>query len=215
MSGAVNELPAVSRLALAYAPGAVREWHTTLLLLDARLAGIVRNSREPMLAQLRLAWWRERFAQPVTEWPEGEPLLALLARWGEGAGALGRLVNGWEALVGHDSLDAEAVERFAHGRGVAWATLAELVDADPGDALAAAREWALADLAARLSRSEERELARSAAAEEPWRKPRLPRVMRPLRVLHALGRRALRRDSEPLYGPGALIVAMRVGLAGR
>lgn len=215
MNSDVDVLPAVSRLVIAYAPGKVREWHETLLLLDARLAGIVRSASEPMLAQLRLAWWRERFAQSVTDWPQGEPLLARLANWGEGAGALGRLVNGWEALVGHELLDADLIERFAQSRGVAWAALAEIVGADAEATAAAAREWALADLAARLSRPEERELARKVAADEPWRKPRLPRVMRPLRILHALGRRALRRDSDLLYGPGALVVAMRVGLAGR
>lgn len=84
MNSDVDVLPAVSRLVIAYAPGKVREWHETLLLLDARLAGIVRSASEPMLAQLRLAWWRERFAQSVTDWPQGEPLLARLANWGRG-----------------------------------------------------------------------------------------------------------------------------------
>jgi len=54
----LDSLGPLNRLALAYAPQSTRLPLLALLALDMRLAGIVRNSREPMLAQLRLAWWR-------------------------------------------------------------------------------------------------------------------------------------------------------------
>jgi len=55
----VASLPTASRLALAYAPAKARLQTLALFALDTRLAGLLRNSSEPMLAQLRLSWWRE------------------------------------------------------------------------------------------------------------------------------------------------------------
>ena len=78
---AVSSLPLPQRLALSYAPRASRNAFAGLLALDTRFAGIVRHAREPMLAQMRLAWWRDVLAKPAAEWPTGEPLLALLAEW--------------------------------------------------------------------------------------------------------------------------------------
>ena len=55
------------------------------------------------MIQLRLAWWRDRFAQPCAEWPQGEPLLAKLHGWEPERAALSGLVDGWEArIVGED-----------------------------------------------------------------------------------------------------------------
>ena len=51
----LETLPLRQRLALAYGTGEGRLALLGLLALDQRLAGIVRNSREPSLAQLRLA----------------------------------------------------------------------------------------------------------------------------------------------------------------
>lgn len=216
-SSPADSLPAASRLALTCAPSAVRAQHEALFLLDARLAGIVRSSREPMLAQLRLAWWRECLDGSSGNRPEGEPLLALLSQWRGPVAGLISLVNGWEALVGGGRLDATAIVRFADGRASAWAALAEAVgeSASAGAASAAAREWAMADVAARLSHPGERDCAREVAAAEPWHAPGLPRALRPLTVLHGLGRRSLRRGGDLLDGPMAVLTALRLGLAGR
>jgi len=210
-----DALPAVSRLALAYAPRAARAQNAALLVLDARLAAIVRSAREPMLAQLRLAWWRETLGRNPEGWPSGEPLLTRLATWGRHASRLTALVGGWEGLVAGARLDAEAIEQFAGGRSIAWAALADVLGIDGAQAATVGRQWALADLAARLSQPGERELARAIALAQPWRSPRLPRALRPLVLLHGLGWRALCRDSELLDGPAALALALRLGLAGR
>ena len=66
------------RLALAYAPAQMRPLWAGFLALDRRLADAAREGRDAIMIQLRLAWWRDRFAQPAAEWPAGEPLLALL-----------------------------------------------------------------------------------------------------------------------------------------
>jgi phytoene synthase len=163
-----------------------------------------------MLAQLRLAWWREQLKSDAGGWPAGEPLLAALKSWRGGHGALGALVDGWELLTGPAPLPAEALDGFADGRGDAFAALADVSGAkdDPADVRALGRAWALSDLAANVGHPQERETALALAAAA--RAPRLSRAMRALVVLHGLARRRLRGLS-----PISLILAMRLGLLGR
>jgi 15-cis-phytoene synthase len=206
----VEALPPLHRLALAYAPARSREPTLALLALDARLAGIVRNSHEPMLAQLRLSWWREQLNGEAASWPSGEPLLAALKSWGGHHRPLTALAEGWEMLTGPAPLDATAFEAFADGRGDAFAALAGAVGAGD-DALAVrqmGRAWALADLAANVAHPNERETAATLAKAAPT--PRLSRAMRPLTVLHGLAKRRLDGLS-----PSSLLAAMRLGLLGR
>lgn len=203
----------LARLALAYAPAPAREDWLTLLALDARLAGVVRSAREPVLAQLRLAWWRDRFAADPASWPSGEPLLARLASW-RLVSELGALVDGWEALLGEPPLDAAALTEFAAGRGRAMAALAARLEADVAVSEAGARRWALADLALHVGDPSEREAARQLLGEI-GPSGRTARTMRPLAVLAGLTERAVRRGhSEALSGPGALFAAIRLGIAG-
>ena len=205
----VETLPLPARLALSYAPARSREAVLTLLLLDRRLADIVARRGEPAIAQLKLAWWRDRLGGDPADWPEGEPLLARLREWPGEPRSLVPLVNGWERLLG-ERLDAAALEEYAHGRAAGWLAIA------PDDGVAAtARQWALADLAMHMEPGEERD-----GVEAHLRgisvKPGLPRAVRPLVVLHALTMRALARGSGDLLdGPGAALLALRTGLLGR
>ncbi|KLE35487.1 hypothetical protein [Aurantiacibacter luteus] len=212
----LETLPLVQRLALSYAPAAAFEPTAALLALDTRLAGIVRTRGEPVIAQLKLAWWRERFAQEPDHWPLGEPLLALLRASGLATGRLAPLVDGWEALLA-ERLDEAALMQFAQGRAEGWLAVAERTDgeADAGAVRMAAEGWALADLALHLGDGAEAEMVRQAALSLPPAE-RMPRRLRPLAVLAGLSRRALERGaSDPLDGPGAMMVAMRLGIAGR
>lgn len=214
----VEELPVLSRLALSYAPKVAREKTLGLLALDARLAGIVRSASEPMLAQLRLAWWRDQFAKPISDWPEGEPLLATLKAWREQARALGGLVDGWEHLAGEGPLPANDFSALASARGDAFGALAILLGADYAreECKVAGREWALADLLSRVSAPEETVALRELAGKAAFGPIRLPRAMRPLALLHGLARKAmdsgLSLDDLP---PSALLKALRIGLVGR
>lgn len=175
---------------------------------------MVRAAREPMLAQIRLAWWRERLAGDPATWPRGEPVLAALAAWGQGASGLSRLVDGWEALLGEPPLAAEAFATFGSGRAAAMAGLAAQLGADPAAAGRAGRDWGLADLALHLGEPGERACA--AALVGAGRLPRQTAAMRPLAVLAGLSRRAvLRGKADALDGPGALLAAIRLGFAGR
>jgi phytoene synthase len=212
----VETLPTVSRLALAYAPRSARMQTLALLALDTRLAGLLRNSREPMLAQLRLSWWRESLGQPADKWPEGEPLLAALRTWNGHHGGLVSLVNGWEALTGAAPLPETALEAMAQGRAAAFATLAQALES--GDDLRGVqrlgRSWALADLAMRLGHESERASARALALVHPAKGVRLSRAMRPLTVLHGLATRRLAKGEDAATSPAAVLKAMRLGLLG-
>lgn len=211
-SALLELLPGEQRLALAYAPAGVRPLLLGLFALDSRLAQVVRSAREPMLAQLRLAWWRERLAESAPR--GGEPVLSLLAPMlAEGPG-LSALADGWEALLGEGAIAAAGIEQFADGRAAAYRQLALLLGGDPAEAERAARNWALADLALHLSEPEERAAALQIAAAQDWRKPALPRALRPLAVLHGLSRRH-RGARALLDGPRGLAAAIRLGLLGR
>lgn len=209
----LEELPPVQRLALAYAPRAAKRPTLGLLALDVRLANTLQRKAEPILAQMRLAWWRETLLKERAQWPRGDEVLGLLREWRD-PGALAPLVDGWEILLA-ERLDDAAILEFAAGRGRAFAQLAAELGTDPQPARACGESWALGDLAANVGGPAERE----AVIEVSRRLPpcaALPRSLRPLAVLAGLARRALRRGGAPLLdGPGAALLAMRLGIAGR
>jgi phytoene synthase len=180
------DLPALQRLAAGHAPAAARGLWIGLLALDERLRRFASGASEPMLAQLRLAWWRDRLREPPERWPAGEPLLALLRGWERELPALEALVDGWEGTVGDpDAADLAAVADARTGTLLALARLAGARD-DPDRIEAASRQWTS---------------GRTGPA------PRLSRTMRPLAILAALagGRRGL----------GAWLGIVRLGLLGR
>lgn len=202
------------RLAIAYAPAAVRQLWTGFFVLDRRFAQIVATAREPMLAQMRLAWWRETLHRPVDDWPAGEPLLAALSRWGEERFALAGLADGWEAMIGEPPLDAAAFASLAGAREDAVAALGRLSGSVADNARAAAHRWALADIAMNLSDETERGRADAllASADKPHGK--VAKAMRPIAVLDAQMQRAL-AEGRRIGGPGDLAVGLRIGLFGR
>jgi phytoene synthase len=163
-----------------------------------------------MLAQLRLAWWREQLRADAAGWPEGEPLLTALKSWQGAHGALAALVDGWELLTGPAPLPAEAIDGFADGRGEAFAALAGVIGAadDPAKVRELGRAWALYDLAANVGDTRERDTALALATASTT--PKLSRAMRTLTVLHGLAQRRLRGLSAT-----ALLATIRLGLLGR
>lgn len=77
--------------------------------LAARLTKLLLAAREPLIGQIKLAWWRDMAAMIAADpaaLPKGEPLLAeLQASWG-GQGGLDALVDAAEAMLLAES-DAE------------------------------------------------------------------------------------------------------------
>ncbi len=107
MSEADPPLPAPALLAITYAPKGARLRLSWLLAFDLRLAEIGERAREPMIAQLRLAWWRDVLAKPVGARPKGEPLLAQLGDDILTAQAAARLVDAHELYFGDSPAAAD------------------------------------------------------------------------------------------------------------
>lgn len=199
-----HDLPPPVRLAIAYAASEARPLWTALLALDQRLGRVASEAREPILAQLKLAWWRDRFRTPARDWPKGEPLLGALRPFDRERPALEALVDGWEAMVGGEA-DAAAIGRLADARAAALAALAKLVApaCPPEELVGVARTWALADLA--------RQFPEATLSPLPFTAPmRLPRPLRPLTILLELAKRA--EEPAGLRRFGRIV---RLGLLGR
>lgn len=196
-------LPVERRLALSYAPARSRLLWLGLFALDARLGAIVSEAREAMLAQIKLAWWREELSKPLALRRTGEPLLALLEAWGDGAAGLAALIDGWEILLGEEMLGGEALASALKARAAACLALAAQLEIGVGGVEQAAQGWAAADFAPMSSGPIVRD----------WPRIPLSREMRPLHVLYGLAAR--RRGQIPLIpGPVAALAAVRLGLFG-
>lgn len=208
--------PAIT-LALAYAGAAARPVLEDLFALDRRLADAVRQASEPIIAQMKLAWWRDRFAQDRTDWPKGEPLLERLADWNADVSKLGTLVDGWEALLQDGPLTEDAIGAFGDGHADAWDLAARALDHDASPKHAALL-WAYADLAQHCSSTDDARQVREAARRQGLldrAPPRLPRRLRAFGVLGVLGRRSLRAGRPVLSGGGDFLAAVRTGMLGR
>jgi len=121
MTDAVLELAPPARLAIAYARSDIRSAFALLLHIDNRFAEILRNAREPMIAQIKMAWWREAFAGAADARPKGEPLLQALNEAGDRIplSALEALASAWEALLGSARFSQEAIDVHAEFRAEA------------------------------------------------------------------------------------------------
>ena len=206
-------------LALAYAPRDARPVFDDLFALDRRLADAVRQASEPIIAQLKLAWWRDRFAQDRSDWPKGEPLLARLAAWDADVSQLASLVDGWEALLAEGPLTDEAIMAFGEGRAHAWVlAAAALGHPGPPSPEHAALLWSYADLAQHCSTPEDAERVRALTRGQALLDqalPRLPRALRPFAVLGAQGLRSLRSGRPMMSAGGDFLAAVRTGVLGR
>ncbi|THD36529.1 MAG: hypothetical protein E7773_05815 [Sphingomonas sp.] len=142
-------------LALSYAPADRRAALEALFALDAALGQVLRTTREPMVGQMRLAWWREALVRLDGAPAPGEPVLQALAADALPRGASGRvlagMVDGWEPLLG--TIDDAALADHARLRGgILFAQASAVLGAGARDAFDdAGRGWALGDLAAHLS----------------------------------------------------------------
>ena len=196
-------LPVERRLALSYAPARSRLLWLGLFALDARLGAIVNEARGPMLAQIKLAWWREELSRPLAARRKGEPLLGLLEAWGDEAGGLAALIDGWEILLGDEMPGGDDLAAVLNARAAACLALADHLAIGTGGIEQAARGWAAADFAPMSADPIVRE----------WPRIALPREMRPLQVLYGLAAR--RSGQTPLLtGPIAALAAVRLGLFG-
>ena len=208
----------LEQLALAHTPSSLRGALQSALALDRRLSQIVARTSEPMLGQMRLAWWRDVLGKPLAEWPQGNAELETIAlHWGHSAAQLAAMADGWEYMLSEPPLSAEAAMGFASGRAKAFGALAN-ISAKPvaREKLAiAAQYWALGDGAVHIGSEAERATMRAQLDKLPER-PRLGSPFKGIAIMGALGERALRGGEGPLMeGRGAAITALKSGLFGR
>lgn len=184
------ELSPPLRLAVAYAPFAARPAWTALLVFDQRLARAAAQTSEPLIAQLKLAWWRDRMREPVSRWPAGEPVLSALQPWDTERASLEALVDGWEGLIDAEASD-EGLGRLGEARAGAVMALARILrcDADPSAIAILARRWTF-------------------PVEGASRSIRLSRPLRPLVILGNL-------PGADVAGSTALLRIVRLGMLGR
>ncbi len=137
-----------ARLAVAYAPQNFRAPLALLLEIDIRLQGILENAREPMIAQIKMAWWREAFENSLNARPKGESLLQALNSVDDviPSAALESLVSSWEILLGsnHWAQDVTAAHATLRSSAI-FQTYAHWVGATK-DVQAAGQAWANAAL---------------------------------------------------------------------
>lgn len=203
------------RLALAWSPPHLRAALTTVLQLDRRLARIVARTSEPMLGQMRLAWWREALGKPVKERPRGDAVLDAIGRDWEGReAALVALVDAWEVLVTSETLGRDEIVQFGKGRGAFFTALGGDDSSSPPEPVAAAAfRWALADAAASVSDAGEKARLVEVGLSGSARTGGLPKTLRGLAVLDALAIRAMRGGGHPLMeGRGAPLAALRAAI---
>ena len=212
-----TQLPSELELALAYTPAHVRAAMHTFFALDQRLARIVSATTEPMLGQMRLAWWRDMLGTAPADRPKGDAVLdAIGEHWVDQEKALTELVNGWEEFVVAEKLGPEETRQFAGGRAHPFTRFLEAgARADEHRVETSSMRWALADAASRVSDEGERAAIVDLASDLPAPTGRHPKSLRGLAVLDALAVRALKRGGRPLMeGRGASLTALRAGILG-
>lgn len=213
---AADLLPPEAELALAWSGPKVRGPLSMALQLDRRLARIVARTTEPMLGQMRLAWWRDALGKPAADRPRGDAVLdGLGVHWAGREAPLIAMVDAWEILVTAEHLGPWQIKSFAAKRGAFFTALASESAADNmSDRLAAAgKRWALADAAGGVSDETERAALVAAGLLVATPAARLPRDLRGLAVLEALALRAMDRGGRPLMeGRGASLTALRAAI---
>lgn len=204
-------------LALSYVPARNRPALHALFALDAALGAVVAGGREPMIARIKLAWWREALEALDRKKPPAEPVLEALAGHvlpgGVSGTELAAMEEGWATLLSEDPLTPEELMAYAENRGgILFACAARLL----GGGDAEGRGWALVDLARHCDNEEDRDSALRLARALPL-PPRLPSRLRPLGMLASLARRDSehrRLHWEPSGSPGRMLRMLRHRLTG-
>lgn len=179
-----------------------------LWALAERLTKLLQDAREPLIGQIKLAWWRDMMAMLANDpaaLPKGEPLLAELQATWAGQGGLDTLVDAAEAML----LADDAVTR-----GDAAASFGDTLFALSGAVTGSGARWGLL-WGAMLQEGEQEGRQLFAGARN---RPAPPRVSfngnRGLVMLDRWAATIAAHDGERRWrGEGLLL--LRIGLIGR
>jgi len=131
-------------LAALYAPAAARPGLMALFALDAELAHVVATTTEPMLGEIRLAWWRERLEGLDAGQVPAQPLLQAISAHllpGIAGAALAALEDRWLDLIGSEAVPPAHVD----GGGTLFALAAQHLGGDSTVARRLGTAWAAGD----------------------------------------------------------------------
>jgi len=203
-----TELDADRTLALTYVRASRRAALGALWRLDAALGAVLAGGREPLISQIKLAWWRDALEALDRSPAPAEPTLQAVADHvipgGVSGSALSQMEEAWTVLLTQDPLSRADLDRYAAARG---RLLFRYSGAVLGHRLSEEMEragegWALADLA-RHSNAADATAALEAAKERFSHPLRWPSPLRPLGMLSALARRDTDHGLEALEPHGA------------
>ncbi len=215
-----DAVPPLGLLLAAYAGSGQVARHRALWAFDARLAKVARTTSEPMIGQMRLAWWNDVIDDPAGIKGQGEPVVdAMRATWACGALGLVAVIDGWEVLVVEPDIDVQGLRDYSAGRG--GGLFRALADAGqtPDWLAVAGQVWALWDLAGHVGDDALAAAALALAAEllPQVDGARWPRGWKPLRIAFTLARQdVLAGRGAPRGMPRALAGRLlRIALVGR
>jgi 15-cis-phytoene synthase len=193
MTDPENDLTPPQMLALAYARGDSRDFLALLLRYDRRLGAIIANGKEPLIGQMRLAWWRDVIARPAASRPLGEPLVAALtaleqAQGGGTAAAASMLLitDAWGGLLANEQWTTAVLADHLAARSAAifggYAAAKAGTGLRDGDVVTAGRYWAACSLPEYCQTAAQHDAVTShVTGMQPWY--RLPATLRPLTIL--------------------------------
>jgi len=217
------ELGADLTLAVSYVPSHNRRALKALFAIDAAMGDVVRTSSEPMIGQIRLAWWRERLEELDQGKVPAEPRLqavadALIPRGISGHDIAG-LEDGWLKMFTPFAWDLSVVEAlWFRGRLLFWLG-AKLLSKTNDRIEAAGGLWAVIDAARHCSDQQSRTqlLEEGRKLGRGLSKAKFEPAVRPLSMLTVLAIRDLRRSEpfEPEGTPGRAAAMFRHRFFGR
>ncbi len=184
-----NTLSPPKRLAIAYAQRKYRGYLELLLAFDDRMASVVLRATEPLIAQMRLAWWNDVIGKNVQDRPSGEPFLAVLAEAEMDYPHLKlpetmiQIADSWGILLANEEWSTNVLHNFADMRGKAiFGSYARVTGVETRGMEKAGQYWALADLLVHAHNDSYQQAA--ATAFQTLSLPtRLPRKLRSLGIL--------------------------------
>jgi phytoene synthase len=102
----------LQKLVFAYAKAKERVPFEVIFGLDSQCAKVAASTREMLIGQMRLAWWRDVIAKDPANRPKGHPYISLLNQLpgNDQPGYLDDLVNCWEAFLVSDRSVADIDE---------------------------------------------------------------------------------------------------------
>ena len=132
-------------LSVLYADAGARPGLLALHALDLEMAQVVASTSEPMLGEIRLAWWRDALIALDSGVVPAHPLLQLLAAevvpHGIAGAELAGLEDRWLGLIDCDEVPAAHIA----GGGDLFAMAAQLTGGDPSAARQLGMAWAAAE----------------------------------------------------------------------